>query len=433
MRCSILFSTLLIILATASVVLATTIHVPGDQPTIQAGIDVANVGDTVLVADGVYTGTGNRDIHFWGKAILVISENGPESTVIDCEGSARAFSFDNGEDTLAVLQGFTVRNGYSATEGGGGIICTNSSSPSIIGNVFLNCYASTYGGAIVIYENGPSCVIILNNTFDENSAGWEGAGLSVVWGGGCALFKNNILSNSPDGDAINSSEESNIFNSYNDFWNNIDGNYGIHVDPGVGEIYQDPLYTGGIPFDYHLSEGSPCIDAGDPESPPDPDGSRSDLGAFFFDQRKGTIRVPQDYPTIQAGIDEAFLGDTVLVADGLYTGPGNKSLDFNGKRIVLRSENGSENTTIDCENDGMAFHLHSGEDSLSVIEGFTVMNGNSSDAGGIFLENVSPKIRYCDIVGNTGGFGGGINLISHSAPIILGCRFDDNTAKKEVM
>ena len=66
---------------------ATTIHVPADQPTIQAGIDAAADGDTVLVADGTYTGDGNRDIDFGGKSIVLKSENGPVLTVIDCEGN----------------------------------------------------------------------------------------------------------------------------------------------------------------------------------------------------------------------------------------------------------------------------------------------------------------------------------------------------------
>ncbi len=62
---------------------AATIHVPGDQPTIQAGIDAAMDGDIVLVADGTWTGVGNRDIDFLGKAITVRSENGPDSCIID--------------------------------------------------------------------------------------------------------------------------------------------------------------------------------------------------------------------------------------------------------------------------------------------------------------------------------------------------------------
>jgi hypothetical protein len=62
---------------------AKNIRVPGDSKTIQEGIDAAIDDDTVLVAPGTYSGSGNREIDFKGKAIVLTSENGPEETVIE--------------------------------------------------------------------------------------------------------------------------------------------------------------------------------------------------------------------------------------------------------------------------------------------------------------------------------------------------------------
>ena len=62
-----------------------------------------------------------------------------------------------------------------------------------------------------------------------------------------------------------------------------------------------------------------------------------------------TIHVPADYSTIQGAIDAASHGDVVMVDDGTYTGPDNKNIDFGGKAIRVRSENGPENCMIDCE------------------------------------------------------------------------------------
>jgi hypothetical protein len=83
-------------------------NVPSVYLTIQAGIDAAGTGDTVLVEDGTYTGPGNRDIDFKGKAITVQSENGPASTIIDCQGLGRGFYFHNNEGKGSVLAGFTI-------------------------------------------------------------------------------------------------------------------------------------------------------------------------------------------------------------------------------------------------------------------------------------------------------------------------------------
>lgn len=55
---------------------AATINIPADQQTIQAGIDIAKNGDTVLVDDGIYKGDGNVNLSFNGKEIIVKSQNG---------------------------------------------------------------------------------------------------------------------------------------------------------------------------------------------------------------------------------------------------------------------------------------------------------------------------------------------------------------------
>lgn len=89
----------------------------------------------------------------------------------------------------------------------------------------------------------------------------------------------------------------------------------------------------------------------------------------------GTIRVPWNYPTIQQAIDAAQTGDIVVVSDGIYTGEGNKNLDFKGKKITVTSLNGPASTIIDCEGSGRAFYFHSGETPDSVLSGFTIRNG----------------------------------------------------------
>lgn len=105
----------------------TTINVPADQPTIQAAIDVAQNGDTVLVAPGTYY----ENINFRGKAITVKSSDGPSATIIDGSANGSVVTFNSGESSDAVLSGFTIQNGWS-TWGAG--IEISDSSPIILGN-----------------------------------------------------------------------------------------------------------------------------------------------------------------------------------------------------------------------------------------------------------------------------------------------------------
>lgn len=84
-----------------------TIKVPTDQPTIQAAINAAHTGDTILVAPGTYF----ENIDFKGKAITVISSDGAAKTIIDGGAKTSTVIFKTSELRNSVLSGFTVQNG----------------------------------------------------------------------------------------------------------------------------------------------------------------------------------------------------------------------------------------------------------------------------------------------------------------------------------
>ena len=150
-----------------------------------------------------------------------------------------------------------------------------------------------------------------------------------------------------------------------------------------------------------------------------------------------TIHVPQDQPTIQAGVDAAVDGDQVVVAGGNYTGSGNRDIDFHGKRIVLRAESGAQ-VVIDCgsgtRDPHRGFYFHSGEGSDSVVEGIAVGSGTAGLVPGTFLRmgggavcvESSPTFRECIFKGGVAEFGGGGVACSGGAPKFVGCSFLGN-------
>ena len=94
-------------------------------------------------------------------------------------------------------------------------------------------------------------------------------------------IQNNIIAFNRQG--INNQHYEEPHLGYNNVFANVVDNF-VDCSPGDGSISLNPEFVSPRSFDYHLMEGSPCIDAGNPDSPPDLDGTRADIGALYFDQ-----------------------------------------------------------------------------------------------------------------------------------------------------
>ncbi len=185
---------------------ATIIHVPADQPTIQAGINFANDADTVLVQPGTYI----ENINFNGKNIVVSSlflttqdTSYISQTVIDGNQNGSVVTFENGEDSTAVLSGFTLKNGSGtyadpSASGydhylGGGVFCVNSSPNLKNLKIMENTIEQGNGAGIYCYN---SCPNLENVTISNNSAEWSGGGLFCRENSNISLINVAIINNS---------------------------------------------------------------------------------------------------------------------------------------------------------------------------------------------------------------------------------------------
>ncbi len=140
------YAAVVVVVLGASAAHADEIHVPAEQPTIQAAIGAAQDGDEIVLANGTYTGDGNKNLFFFGKTLTLRSASGDRDVcVIDCEGDGRFANLSFGN--TVVFQSITVRNGNAGTEFGGAAVVLPGSSVSFIDCAFEGCDAFRGGSA----------------------------------------------------------------------------------------------------------------------------------------------------------------------------------------------------------------------------------------------------------------------------------------------
>ncbi len=453
--------------------------------TVQHAINIAADGDTAIVHEGVYL----ENIYFSGHNVIVSSlapitgdTSYVTSTIIDGSSSGSIISFEQGENSVATITGFTLRNGAADSGGGifilnssptvsnniiigntgnyfgGGIYCGDSSYPEIINNVFKDNYAA-YGGAICCRDF--SDAHIQNNEFINNTAFYGGGGLYCYYSH-ISFINNTVVSNDAGyyagGIALVCSNP-NIRNSIirdnmalygSQLFGTVDRIYYCNIAggwSGLGNIDVNPLFIDPVEENYNLCAQSPCIDMGDPVIS-DPDSTRSDMGryyayrphcdygrAWFVSTRGNDITgdgsSANPFGTIQNAINVAISLDSVIVDTGIYYE--NLSIRYNNLFLTsnyIFSGNSMDirNTIIDGNSAGPVIS-YEGCRGLAAITGFTIRNGSAQYGGGINCDFSNPTIAHSAIIENTAQMHGGGIYLNYSDPYITNCTITKNRAR----
>jgi len=337
------------------------VHPDSTLNSIQMALDLCTDYDTVRVAQGTY-----YENLVWPntQGIHLVSELGPNLTVIDGDSMGRVITIRVKIDSLTIIEGFTIQNGY-ASDSGGGIYCGVSSSPKIMSNIIINnkVWADTpgmMGGGGICCDSGCSAIII-GNTFTGNHA--------PCGGGICCCNSSSVIED-----------------------NTITGNSagGMHGAVGGG-IYCDlgfPIITGNIITENHAASLGMQFGAG-----------------------------------IACNSSSAFIIDNVITGNGITTGTGGgiAVMDLSGHASLTITDNtitdnvagqgggincGDQNAILKhntiCRNtsyyqQGGGISCY-GPDSLK-IDSCTISNNNGD---GVYNSGKPIVINYCNITGNTG-------------------------------
>jgi len=213
---------------------------------------------------------------------------------------------------------------------GAGLQIMSDSNPQIRNNTIIGNFGMLYGGGMYITGSSP---LVEFNVIAENLMETSGGGLFLH---NCfSEFTNNTISRNTASDSVGAiwHYHSGVEFVNTIIWDNyapchreiyISGNFPqfsycdiVGGSQGVGNISEDPIFVDPINNDYNLNPGSPCINAGDPDSPLDPDGTRCDMGALYCEQILDIDNehiLPSDYH-LKQNYPNPFNQSTILAFD----------------------------------------------------------------------------------------------------------------------
>jgi len=294
-------------------------HVPQDHATVSAALSAALPGDTVLVAAGTYSPSTNAEtfpltiathgvtLLGAGAGLTVLDAMGTGSVLVLSASGVRVSGFEITGGIAAQGGGVQVLAGDAeldhdrfvhngAAVGGAAVSAHGTATPWIHHNVFLDSYSTTptdvhalrlnakVGGRfehnLVTASDGNGLLTVdsvttevRNNIFYRNGIPDPARGRGLCW-----------ISDLPANVHHNLFFENQVAAM---FWSGGGGDYDAEAanafapDDGVfANLEADPLFVDAGVGDYRLMSTSPAVDAGDPQSPADPDGTRADIGPY---------------------------------------------------------------------------------------------------------------------------------------------------------
>ena len=406
--------------------------VPGDAATIQAGIDSACAGDTVLVASGTY----NENLAMKSGIYVIAEAADPESTIVDANGVGAPVAFLHLAETT-YLVGFTITGGLTnygggivcidaapevincrivdnhANQQGGGILCEQSAAPVFTGCVIAGNTSGDVGGVLASYSN--SHTTFMNCTLCANGAAGYGGSIYVLMS--TASLQNSIIAFGTAGAAVHCDYLGSVSVSCTDIYGNAGGDWVgcIAGQAGTnGNFSEDPRFCDATGRDFHVSPCSPCLNAP----------GCGLVGALGSGGCALTWNVPAQVPTIGAALDTACAGDTVIVACGTYY---EHDIEMKPGVILMSETMQPDCVTIDADSLGRVMRCVL-LDGATVIQGFTFTNGYADSGGAVSIESASPTIISCEFLNCGADDAGGGIYCSGSSPHLTDCDFVMNDA-----